>query len=346
MTDRILWAAVLCIVVAPAVLLCLLPRLAPSASFGEAKREGAAASKSEAAGEENGEKHEYKWRFEKGEKYLLKNTAEYKVSRTMSGKTETTERTSGIECNLDVQDIEQDGSAWVIYTYKNISVKLKGPGVDVKFDSTRDKEVPLQAISLAMILGESFYFKMTSQGKVERINGLDMMAANMKAKIPGVPNRDKIADSVKRQFDEQTIRKELERIFAIYPADGVGIGDSWSSSELSTEGTGMVIEKTFRLKERKDEVAVIDVNVVIKPNPQPQPVRIGGMTARWEASGWGHGSIEVDESTGRIIRGQVTRDWVEDAKVVSAGAMRRPEGPVASSRTQVVTTFEMSERKE
>jgi hypothetical protein len=321
----IILAAVLCVVVAPFTPRVLL-------------------SQDSSGGEDNGEKHEYKWRFEKGQKYLLKNTAEYKVTWTMSGKAETTEQTIGIECNLDVQDVEQDGSAWVSYTYKKTSVKLKGPGVDVKFDSTRDKNVPTQALSLALILGESFYFKMTSQGKVERINGLDVMAANMKAKIPGVPNRDKIADSAKRQLDEQTIRKELEQIFAIYPTGSVGIGDSWSSSELSTEGAGMVVEKTFRLKEHKDGVAVIDVNVVIKPNPQPQPVQMGEMTVRWEASGRGQGSIEVDESTGRIIRGQVMRDWVEDAKVVSAGAMRRPEGPVASSRTQVVTTFEMSER--
>jgi len=299
-----------------------------------------------ARSEDNTEKREYKWRLEKGQNYVLQTSVERKTAQTVSGKTENLEQTTGFECHFVIQDVEQDGSAWVNYSYKKANIKLKAPGVDVVFDSTKDTKLPLQALSLALLLGESYYFKMTPQGKVERINGLDMVLTNMKAKIPSVQGRDKIAESFRRQMDEQAVRKEMERIFAIYPQSAVAVGEPWQTSEVLAEGAGMVVDKTSQIKERKNGIAVIDVNIVIRPNPQSQPVRMGEMMVKWEASGNGRGKIETDEATGRIISGKIRSEWIEQAKVISAGARRRPEGPIASVKTQVVTTCEMSEQND
>jgi len=63
------------------------------------------------------------------------------------------------------------------------------------------------------------------------------------------------------------------------------------------------------LRERKNGVAIIEVASTIKPNPQAKPTEMGspGMTSSSEFSGNQKGIIEIQESTGLIIKSKITQ---------------------------------------
>ncbi len=301
---------------------------------------------SAAQAQDTSDKQQYCFRFEQGRNYLLKTAIERTSIRTGIGQYAERRREAAIESEFDVEEVDANGNAWVRYTYKRASLKLKGEERDVKYDSTVDKQVPPAALSMALVLDESFYLKITPQGRVEKINGLEMMLAGIKAKVATIQGKDRIMESLRRQVDEREVRKELESYMAVFPDSSVGLGKSWSSREVSMDGAGMVIEKTRRLKERRSGVTVFDVNVLVKPLETAEPERIGEMTAKWFASGGGQGTVEIDEATGQIIHSQLTQDVLEEAKVISAGAMRLPERPVSAVKTHTVLTFEMVEREQ
>lgn len=146
-----------------------------------------------------------------------------------------------------------------------------------------------------------------------------------------------------------------ERAVAGSPG-GIEVGDTWGRSNRIDE-QGIVVERTWRLKSRglanvsratlvgsPDSVAVIDVNLVVSPIAGAPEIPTGGVKTRREVSGRGTGQLEIEESTGRIIRSSLTQDLVEEIKVSSQGLMLRPPPAPEPVRSHIVTTFQMIKR--
>lgn len=293
------------------------------------------------------ERREYRMRFEAGKKYRLRKVVEQRVTRVVGGGEHTLNQATEMGSDFDVQDVEADGSAWINYAYRESSLRLKGPGVDIEFDSSKKGvSVPIEAIGFALILGESFYVKMSPDGKVEKINGLDTMLSSVRGKIPNVRGREQILESMKRQLDEGRVSDELEGYFAIYPDRAVGVGESWSRKAPASEVSARIVETTWLVKEVEDGVVVVEVGIVVKSNPKAEPVDVRGVKMRREISGTGTGLIEIEESSGMIIRSEVTQETKEQMRVVPGGPIRRRQSTTEPVKTHRVVTFEMTERAE
>ncbi len=292
------------------------------------------------------EKVQYAMRFEAGKKYHLKKVIEQKVTRVIQGTEQTVQQMTKLGSNFNVQDVEQNGSAWIDYTYTESALKLKGPGVDVDFDSAKtDKPVPLQAIGLALILGESFYVKMSPAGRVEKINGLESVLSSVRGKIPNVRGKEQILESMKQQLDESRITSELESFFAIYPDRAVSVGDSWSRRHVFPGPNGRIVETKWQLKQADDAVVRVQVSIELNSNPDAGPVNIRGVKMQREISGSGTGLIEINRSTGMIIRSKLTQDIVEQLRRAPGGAIRRSRTAGKPVKTHSVITFEVTEQQ-
>jgi hypothetical protein len=99
---------------------------------------------------------ELRFKFQPGDKYLLTMTDEQKISRIMDGNEKTMEQSTRLECNFDVQEVDENGTAWVKYTYKRFFLTLKSPEQKVDYDSDSNQyKVPVQAMPMRMVMGES-----------------------------------------------------------------------------------------------------------------------------------------------------------------------------------------------
>ena len=279
---------------------------------------------------------------------------------------EPVEQTFRIRSDLDIEEVEPDGSAWAKYTYRQVSLKSKSRDSEVDYDSEdrrlmKDVEqdplreqsviatVPLKVMPWVSVINESFYLRITPQGQITNINGLAAVVGSAKSRVLNMSVRNQILESIEEQFTEDNLKRSLENQIAVFPDPNkfgmgrVGIGDTWSRKQRENEDH-ITIERTYKLMEYRDGVAVLDVNIIVASDANAGPVSIDGMKAERELSGRGTGQIEIEQSSGQILNSTMARDLIERIKFLSEGAFRRSPSPPAPARTHLETTFQMIRR--
>jgi hypothetical protein len=320
-----------------------------------------------------------KFKFSPGDKYSLVSVTEQKMARVVDGNEQTSEQTTRRECDFDIEEVDDSGCAWAKYTYKRVTMKLRSQKQKVEFDSDANQmKTPMRAMPLRLAMGEELYLRITPQGRIEKINGLQALITSAKAKMGNFTGADVVSQGIVELFAEPTIRRELEDQLRIFPESNepgaTGLGHpfrEWGRTEILSsaeagyakaeqiEEVNIVFEKTFRLnpgKSGKGGIAVVDVNLVIKPASAPvlstPPERDGqaqapesSVRASREILGEGAGQVEIEEATGRIISSKMTQDTTERVIYVAQGPMLRPPPPTEPITTHTVTAFQMTQRE-
>jgi hypothetical protein len=304
-----------------------------------------------------------KFKFAPGDRYSLVSVAEQKKARMVDGNERVVEQTVRLECDFDIKEVDEAGFAWVKYTYRRVTMKVKSQEVNFVFDSDANQlKTPLQAAPLRLAMGEELYLRITPQGQIEKINGLQALVTYAKAKIGSFAGADRVSQAIIQQFVEPTVRRELEDQLRIFPESNEA-GTTWGRTEILSsaeagyakveqiEEVNIVFEKTFRLnpaKSGRGGIAVVDVNLVIKPASAPvlsTPASESPVRTNMEILGEGAGQIEIEEATGRIISSKMTQDTTERVKYVAQSPMLRPPPAPEPITTHTVTTFQMTQRE-
>lgn len=297
-------------------------------------------------GAQAAEKTQYKLKFEKGQKYYLRMTTEQKITQTIMGKEQTVDQNVGIGADFDINDVDAGGNTWARYTYRWVKFAQKTPMGEMAYDSSnKDASVPPMGLGFAALLGEGFSLKMTPTGQVAELKDLDKMRSNIQKKFADGPMRELMIKSMEKYTSEEAVKESTESSMAIYPDRPVGIGDSWSRTIVLSSSAAMILENTWTLKGRKDGVAAIEVVSIIKPNPKAEPVDMGAMKMSYRLSGKQQGLIEMDESTGRMIRSKMNQELSGDVAIKNAATPDAPD-MILPMKIKATTSTEMSPRKE
>jgi hypothetical protein len=304
-----------------------------------------------------------KFKFAPGDRYSLVSVTEQKMARVVDGNERATEQTTQLECDFDIEEVDEAGFAWVKYVYRRVIMKGKSQEVNFVFDSDANQfKTPMQAMPLRLAVGEELYLRITPQGRIEKINGLQAIITSAKTKIGNFAGAGIVSQAINQRFAEPTVRRELEDQLRIFPEPNEG-GATWSHTDVLSsaevgyakagqiEEANIIFEKTFRPnpdKSGRGGVAVVDVNLVIKPASAPvlnTPASESSIRANREILGEGAGQIEIEEATGRIISSKMTQDMTERIKYVAQGPMLRPPPAPEPITTHTVTTFQMTKRE-
>ncbi len=256
------------------------------------------------------EKTQYRLKFETGKEYYMQTITEQQISDPTVDQEQTTVMTVGTGAKLDVNKIDANGNAQVTYTYKWIKIGIKGATEEKVYDSSKkDSTVPKELQWFSPLLEESLLLTITPEGRISEIKELEKVRSNVRQKLPQGPLKEIAMSSLNRWLDEQSLSESIENSIAIYPDKPVGVGDSWSRNVTYSSKSEMIFENKWTLRERKNGVAIIEVASTIKPNPQAKPTEMGspGMTSSSEFSGNQKGIIEIQESTGLIIKSKITQ---------------------------------------
>ncbi|NIP28874.1 MAG: hypothetical protein GWN67_19345 [Phycisphaerae bacterium] len=295
--------------------------------------------------QQNEQKIQYQMSFKEGEKYYMRFVTEQKISQTILGQQQGTEQTIGLGCDLDVKSVESNGNALVNYTYRWANLIQTGAGGKVVYDSSdKGAPVPPMAQGFDALLGEGFSLKTTPQGRVEEVIGLQELRENVGKKLPEGPMKEALKVGIKQFINEEGIKEMTESSMAIYPDKPVGIGDSWKRMITLTQGASMTLENEWILKDRKNGVSFIDVNSNIKSNPNAAPITMAGAKLSYDLSGKQKGQIELEESTGRIIRSRMNQDISGQIKVEVPG--QQTQQPPIPVRINSIVTCEITKRND
>jgi DNA-directed RNA polymerase subunit RPC12/RpoP len=277
---------------------------------------------------------QYKLRFEKGQSYYVRVISDSNSVQEVNGQQSVSEVTTGFGYSFDVNEVDEKGNGWVDCTVDWIKLMRKAPMIDVTYDSSeKTSRVPPLAQSVAMYLGESFSAKMTPQGQVEELRGLEKLHRNIEKKMP----KGRTEQQILQNLDSKELANSIKNMFlspmAVYPDKPVRIGDSWSRTGFLTGLESFILVSKWTLQHRKAGIAIIQASASIKS--QPDAVQRQEVKVKYDMSGKQTGQIKIKESTGQIIFSKLNQDLSGQAQA---------DDTAIRSKTYAVTTFEMIKR--
>ncbi len=159
----------------------------------------------------------------------------------------------GMEMGFDVQDVDSEGIHTVKLTYDRMKMKMDGGPVALDFDSAKKDgdDNPLTA-GFGALVGQSLTMKLTPQGKVTEVTGVDELAKKLGAAIPGAEQQ------IKQQLKET--ENQVGQLVANFPDKPVDNGDTWTAKMKQGGPTPMTIDATYTLLDRTQDEAIIGVD--------------------------------------------------------------------------------------
>ncbi|HUU28119.1 MAG TPA: DUF6263 family protein [archaeon] len=295
-----------------------------------------------APGLKAGEKIELRLRLQKGESYNLRNVLEQAVTQTIGGQKVEKVNTLRMEYRFEVEGLDPDGTASVKTTYQSCAMKMTGPdGGSIEYDSASPTAVDNPILKIyAALVGKDFRMRITSMGHVREVTGMQAVMKQVleNLDLPDGPQRDGIESYLKNQFGDQAIKEAMDNMLAVYPDQPVGIGDSWKRRSVISGIYPVIIENTWTLKDHREGRSVIEVNSLIKPDPEAPPMEMGPMKIKPEFSGEMTGTMELDESTGWIKSAKMDQELSGELKM--EGNPQQPGGMIIPTSIKTVITIE------
>jgi hypothetical protein len=277
---------------------------------------------------------QYKLKFEKGQSYYVRVISDSNSVQEVEGQVIVSDVTSCFGYSFDVNEVDEKGNGWVDCTVDWVKLMRKAPMIDITYDSSKKtSRVSPLAQSVAMYLGESFSAKITPQGHVEELRGLERLHRNIEKKMP----KGRTEQQILQSLDSEELANSIKDLFlspmAVYPDKPVGIGDSWSRTGFLNSRQLFILENKWTLQDRKAGIAIIEASAAIKS--KPDAVQIQEVKVKYDMSGKQIGQIEIKESTGQIIHSKMTQDLSGQAHA---------DATTIRTKTHAVTIFEMSKR--
>ena len=285
------------------------------------------------------EKVDLKLRLEKGQSYKMRTLNDMKINQTIPGQQQTMTINQKDERKIiyTVEDVQADGTLVLKVTYNAMVFKQENPmqNQSIEYDSTdTSTAVSPMASMFDAIVGQSFTINMTPDGHVKEIKGVDLLLGRIQEKInelPEGPMRDGMEIKLKMQYGEEALKANTENSFNMYPDNPIGIGDTWQRKTTMNQPFPMVIDSIYTLKERKDGIAVIDVFAMIQTNKEVGPMEMGAMKIQYNMSGSVTGIMEIQESTGWVIRSN------QNLRLTGSVIAQSPEMPQPMSMPVSIT---------
>lgn len=274
------------------------------------------------------EKIDLKLRLKPGQKHSMRIITENKISHTIMGQQQKINHHKIVELELEVKEVQPNGTALVKVTYRSLKEKGESNQGKLEYDSTKPETFegnPL-ATSYNAMIGQGFVMKITPDGKIAELKGIDEMYARMAEKI--VEAEDKllskrkkkfksIQDTVKRAakkrskrerretvkemikkhplFTEEMFKETVANVVVALPGRSVGVGDSWQDKIMLGAPSGFVeADSTYTLKKIEKETVVLDVSS--KKDLDNEAISRGAGSVKGSCSY--RQSCEVDKTTG------------------------------------------------
>ena len=258
----------------------------------------------------------------KGETHQISSTLDQTVRQTINGVAQEMKQKIGIGYTFTVSEIDANGVASARIRFNSVSFHAKTPAGPVDYDSDHPpSQVPAMAMGVAAMLGQGFALKVTSDGRVTEVSGLDNMfnAVIAKMNLPEGPSRAAIERTLRQQLDPENMKSNLQSVFAPFPDHSVAVGETWTRDVRISIGFPMNVQTTYALKGRENGTANIEIEGKAATAPNAS-IDLGQLQMEYHLEGMQSGSLQIIESTGWTRRAQLSQKLAGSATLQAPGA--------------------------
>jgi len=286
-------------------------------------------------------------RLETGQKRYVRMIKEDKVSQAMMGQQQDIISTKTTELEFEVEGVDPNGVARLKVTYLTIKEKGQGVAEQMQYDSTTPDvptDYPFAAMYSAMI-GGSFVAKLTSEGIMTELEGIEDMYMQMAETIvqgedeairkriseratEGVEQRvqssiertNQVYGSRRKRIEhvrdmlsknpiitEEQVAEMVGNLIVAYPNGAVEVGNSWrATKKLFSLGT-VGLDCVYTLKEKTPAAMVVDARAQIDLNEEPVGAKDSALgSSTTTLKGSYEGTLEIDPASGWLLRKKAT----------------------------------------
>lgn len=241
---------------------------------------------------------ELRLRLEPGRSYALKTATESEVAMKAAGQNMAQKGSNAVALTLDVQEIDAHGHAVTRVTVDSLSMDAADgatqgvsiPGVDVE---------AMQSSAAAAVAGKQFTATISPSGKTVSVSGLDEVRAAVQR------DAGLMGAILAQVLTDEMMTRALDDAFAVYAPGQVRVGSTWTRSIPGPSGTPVNVDYSFRLRDRSDGVATVEVDGDVST---ADPGNLGGLGVKADFSGRLGGRIRVDEATGCILESTIEHE--------------------------------------
>lgn len=247
--------------------------------------------------------------FKQGDSFNVEENTNLKTIMTVSNQNIETDQNEKVTYNYKIVDVDKNNIYTIKSTIKTMYFKQASTQGNIEYDSSKNASNS-DALSKMMnsVIGKSYILKITSNGEVKEINGVDEII-NDALSNTGLNEKDKseVLSTFNQIFNNEALKQQIEQMFRLYPDKKVNVGDKWNRNTDITAGIPMLIDSTMQFKEEKDGIAYIAGNSKIKVNEKNAVMNISGMKFNYNLTGDENGSFNVKEDSGIISDGKINQ---------------------------------------
>jgi len=312
-----------------------------------------------------------KLRLKPKQKHNLRIIEENNISQKMSGQSFDINQTKTTELEFEVEKVDANNIASIKVTYLKLKEKGASQYGQMEYDSTKPEisaDNPFAPTYSAMI-GQGFIMKVSPEGKILELVGMDEMYLKMAEKIADSEDEDikkrlkdraqQSKDRTNQRYGSRTKRVEtlkeiikknplftedkfkhiVDIVMVPFPGKSISIGDSWQEKTILLYGERLEVDGTFTLKEKNQELMTIDMNSKIDLNNATVSA-IGSPQGQTKISlkGSYEGSLQINQNSGWLIRKKATMKTTGEIKMEANQQM--PQGMTIPMSLESVITVE------
>lgn len=287
-----------------------------------------------------------KFNVKKGDKYKVVVTSDQKISEEISGQKMNIDQTIKTSYSYDITDVAGDGTATVNIKYDAISVKMASGGQTYEYDSSKSAgENDVQGKAYGAIIGQSVTAKISSDGLVKEVSGVDKLLTGIidKLQVPDQKTKDSLIESIKQNFGDEALKQNLGSMTNMYPKNKkIKVGDSWENKQVISIGYPMTINSKYTMKENKDGVITLDAASTIDADNSAKPIDLAGLKVKYTLKGTQNGTMKLTKSNGFIQSGKVNQSITGTMNIEPNDQI--PNGMSVPMTLEAVTNYEVTKQ--
>lgn len=274
-----------------------------------------------------------------GKEYIFKNTVLQTITQIIDSQKVNTTHNQTIVYSLKASKYEQNKSISFDVTFKSIEQQIITPMLKIEASTLQknQKPTPLEIFYRALI-GKNFRVKVASDTKDIQLAGTDSIVANVlksisrKKEFTGI-DKGTLEQLIQNFFNPQDFKRGFEKLFEIYPAKPITIGESWEITRYISEPIPTKVLNKFQLQNISGDTLFIQLTSKVgfdKPQQQANQPSIQAI------KGTQSGTLYVDKNSGLIFLEKIQ----QSVKIIYA----IPASPQTNNKpltipTDVSTTF-------
>jgi TolB protein len=298
-----------------------------------------------------------KLRIKPKQKLNMRIIEDNNVSQKAMGQSLDIHQTKTTELEFEVEQVDANNIASIKVTYLKFKEKVASQGGQMEYDSTNPEisaDNPFAPTYSAMI-GQGFIMKVSPEGKILALSGIDEMYLKMAEKIADSEDEDirerlkeraqqlidrtnqrygsrakrveALKEMIKKNplFTEDKFKHIVDIVVVPFPGKSVSIGDSWQEKTILPYGEQFEADGTFILKEKNQTTLTIDISSKIDLNNITVPA-MGSPQGQTKITlkGSYHGSLQIKQDSGWMVRKKAT--FKADGEMKIAVNQQMPQG--------------------